>query len=170
LKIFGRFTDKLNKVVLLIASILFIFMSFCTVAQVFARFIIKNSLPWSEEYARYAFIYVVLLGITTGVKKQGHAFVELFIDRLKGKLKIVIQTVSDLVSTSFFAMLVVYGYKAAISASTQYSPATNTNMGIVYAALPISAFIMFIYSVEILINLLLKKQSTDDIRIIGREE
>ncbi len=170
MKNFSKFTNKLNTAVLFIASILFLFMSFCTIAQVFSRFVIKNSLPWSEEYARYAFIYVVLLGITTGVKKKGHAFVELFIERIKGKFKFVLKTISNLVSTSFFGLLIIYGYRAAISASTQYSPATNTNMGLIYAALPISAAIMFIYSVEILINTILNNQSTDDVKKFGREE
>ena len=37
--------------------------------QIFMRFILGSSLGWSEELARYCFIWLVFIGVSYGVKK-----------------------------------------------------------------------------------------------------
>ncbi|WP_308215409.1 TRAP transporter small permease subunit [Sinobaca sp. H24] len=38
--------------------------------QVFMRFVLSSSLGWSEELARYCFIWLVYIGISYGVKNN----------------------------------------------------------------------------------------------------
>ena len=47
-------------------------MSIIIVVQVFFRYVLQNSLQWSEEIARYMFIWLIYIGISYGVKTDKH--------------------------------------------------------------------------------------------------
>ena len=55
-------SDIINKCVSYIGMVIFIVLIVACVAQVFFRFILNNSLSWSEELARYCFIWMHMLG------------------------------------------------------------------------------------------------------------
>lgn len=40
--------------------------------QVFMRYVMQNSLSWSEELARYLFIWLIYIGISYGAKIMRH--------------------------------------------------------------------------------------------------
>ena len=63
-------SDIINKCVSYIGMVIFIVLIVACVAQVFFRFILNNSLSWSEELARYCFIWMHMLGAseTNGVR------------------------------------------------------------------------------------------------------
>ena len=51
-------------------------MSIIIVLQVFFRYVLNNSLSWSEELARYLFIWMIYIGISLGVKMDKHICVD----------------------------------------------------------------------------------------------
>ena len=51
-------------------------MSIIIVLQVFFRYVLNNSLSWSEELARYLFIWMIYVGISYGVKMDKHICVD----------------------------------------------------------------------------------------------
>ena len=51
-------------------------MSIIIVLQVFFRYVLNNSLSWSEELARYLFIWMIYIGISYGVKLDKHICVD----------------------------------------------------------------------------------------------
>ena len=51
-------------------------MSIIIVLQVFFRYVLNNSLSWSEELARYLFIWMIYVGISYGVKMHKHICVD----------------------------------------------------------------------------------------------
>ena len=160
------FTTNLNKQVLKITAVMFILMTIFVTAQVVARYVLNKSVPWSEEYSRYLFIYVVLLGSSVAVKEKGHVAVTMIADRLKGQLKYGVALFSTLISCGFFGVMIYSGYYSMLRAAIQVSPATATNLGLVYAAVPISGALMLLYSVEALLEQLRDgargQQPTDD--------
>jgi len=65
---YRKFVDKLNKfnvgflkVEKWVCDIMFLFLISCLIAQVFYRFILKTPAPWTEELARYSFIFAMYL-------------------------------------------------------------------------------------------------------------
>ena len=53
-----------------------------TLAQVIFRYVIAAPLPWSEELARYCFVWIVFLGGAIGLSRGIHLGVDLFVNML----------------------------------------------------------------------------------------
>lgn len=124
-------------------------------AQVFMRYILTYSLPWSEELARYCFIWIVYIGISYGIKRQRHIKVDILLLVLKGKAKIVLHIIANLIFFAFACFVVIYGYDVAarLLQFGQTSPALNLPIGLVYLATPVG---MALASVRIIQQLIIQ--------------
>lgn len=129
-----RFLDEnLEKMICVICLAL---MSVIIVLQVFFRYVLGNSLSWSEELARYLFIWMIYIGISYGVKMDKHICVDaVYTIMPKGAKKwyaIVAYALFLLfaVAIVYFGILVV-GMQIS---SGQVSPAMGMPMQYVYAA------------------------------------
>ncbi|MCC8189734.1 MAG: TRAP transporter small permease [Planctomycetes bacterium] len=120
--------------------------------QVFMRYVMQNSLSWSEELARYLFVFFVYAGISYGVKMQRHVRVEVFALWLPARVQRVVRVLSDVLFLIFALFIVYYGYQTAsrIFRLGQTSPALELPMGFVYGSLP---FCYLLVAVRLLQNL-----------------
>ena len=107
--------------------------------QVFMRYVLDNSLSWSEELARYCFIWLIYLGISYGVKSQRHIRVDVVLILLKGKWKVALNIIANILFLSFAVFVIIYGYGIATKLLTwgQLSPALNIPIWLVYLAGPV---------------------------------
>lgn len=107
--------------------------------QVFMRYVLENSLSWSEELARYCFIWLVYVGISFGVKKNRHMSVDVLSLALKGKWKIGLSIVANLLFLGFAIFVILNGYEISMKLLTwgQKSPALHIPIGLVYLAGPV---------------------------------
>lgn len=65
-KLFAYF----QKLVLAIITVALMVMMVVIIVQVFTRYVIFYSLPWSEELSRYLFVFIVLNGINIAVSQE----------------------------------------------------------------------------------------------------
>jgi TRAP-type C4-dicarboxylate transport system permease small subunit len=82
--------------------------------QVVNRFILHLSAPWTEEYARYAFVWLSLLGAAEATRKGDNLNVAFFQNLVKGFWKRAMVVASDLLSIIFFGFLVYHGFSWVI--------------------------------------------------------
>ena len=127
-------------------------MSVVVFVQVVFRFIVKSSLPWSEELSRYLQVYITFFGTAYGIQTGAHLGIEAFTHLLpKGGRKLLaslVQIVSMLVCT----LILKLGVDIVMSqmASGQVSPAMRIPMWVIYGAIPMGmAFCVIRYIVEI---------------------
>jgi len=97
-------------VVPFLMMVLFVLVFF----QVLNRFILHLSAPWTEEYARYSFVWLSMLGAAEATRKGGNLNVTFFQNMAKGVWKRVMIVASDLLSILFFGFLVYQGFSWAI--------------------------------------------------------
>ncbi|MDR3983605.1 MAG: TRAP transporter small permease [Dysosmobacter sp.] len=136
-----RFLDEnIEKMLCVIALAL---MSAVIVAQVFCRYVLNSSLSWSEELARYLFIWMIYIGISYGVKLDKHICVDAVYSFAPKSIKRYYAIVSYLLFLLFAVAMVYYGILVVgmqIS-SGQVSPAMGVPMQYVYAA-PVVGFVL----------------------------
>jgi TRAP-type C4-dicarboxylate transport system permease small subunit len=127
-------------------------------AQVGMRFILGSSIGWSEELARYCFIWLVFIGISYGVKKQRHIRIDAFLRLIHGKKQLKLEMIVNALFLLFAIFLLVYGGKIStqIFLWGQRSPALQVNMGLVYMAAPVA---MLLTTLRLMQRLLLQFKS-----------
>ncbi|ANT60890.1 ABC transporter permease [Salipiger sp. CCB-MM3] len=73
--------------------------------QFFTRYVLNDSLGWTEEIARYLLIGVTFAGSVMAARKNSHIAVEFIYRWAPRPLRRVMQGVIDLITTGFFATL-----------------------------------------------------------------
>ncbi|MCI8599713.1 MAG: TRAP transporter small permease [Lachnospiraceae bacterium] len=84
--------------------------------QVIMRYVFNNSLSWSEELARYLFIWLVFIGISYGAKQMKHLKIDVFLNIFPKKFRPYVIIFADMV-VLIFSIMVIY---SAYSIVTQY--------------------------------------------------
>lgn len=74
--------------------------------QIFCRFVLNNSLTWSEELARFMFIWSTFLSIGFCLKENISLKIDTFVTLFPKKVQLVISLISDLVMLVFFVSMI----------------------------------------------------------------
>jgi TRAP-type C4-dicarboxylate transport system permease small subunit len=123
-----------------------------TILQVLFRFVLRIPASWTEETAKYTFIWMTFVGSSLGAKNFGHIRVDMLENALKGPSKLALNLFCQVMFLLFAVILTVVGINMLISLSTrpQISAALKIPMQWVYAALPVG---MGLASMRIIRNL-----------------
>lgn len=118
------------------SAVFYIGFAFCVLVQVISRNFLPNAPSWTEELARYSFIYMVAFGGGLAALKHEFVNVNFLSDYLEAKspkaLKVVnvIITLAMLVLTLIILIKCVPGY--AFPSFVMYTTATNIPMQYIY--------------------------------------
>jgi len=99
----------LDKVTILLLAVLLLVVG----AQIFARYVLNHSLFWSEELARYLFIYLVFLGAAIALRREEHIQVSFFVEQLPPGLRRAIGVLVDLLLLAFAGTVLVQSARLA---------------------------------------------------------
>ena len=99
----------LDRVTLLLLTILLLVVG----AQIFARYVLNHSLFWSEELARYLFIYLVFLGAAIVLRREGHIQVSFFVEQLSPRLRRAVAVLGDLLLLGFAGIVFTQSVRLA---------------------------------------------------------
>ena len=81
--------------------------------QFFSRYVLGNSIAWTEEMARYLLVMLGFLGSTMAVRKGSHIAVEFFYRYMPMWLGRLMATVVDLINIAFFSIMAWVTFKLA---------------------------------------------------------
>lgn len=142
--VFKRVLDYIDNIIKWVAIAAFSTMTIMIVLQVISRYVFKSSLSFSEELARYMFIWSVLLGSAMCLKRRSHVNVEIVMAYAPNIIKKYGGLVANILSLVFYIILVYYGFIVVGVTMNQTSPALGIKMGYVYLSIPLSGIIMFL--------------------------
>jgi TRAP-type transport system small permease protein len=117
-------------------------MTITTLLQVAFRYVLNDPLVWSEELARYLFVWVALVGAGAAMRTGGHFGLDLFYRKLPTAGRAGVAMLISAVIAVFAATLLVYGVRETIQASVQLAPSLQIRMHWAYAAMPVGATLM----------------------------
>lgn len=114
--------------------------------QVVNRYIFGTTFEWTEELARFLFVWVVFLGSALIMGESGHLAVQLLPSKLEGTAAgLVLEVFVNLCSYAFTMLLLVQGAKMTSVMTFQMAPGLGISMSVVYSIIPVSAFLMILY-------------------------
>lgn len=148
---FGFLLDKFEETAI---TILLGTMIAVVFLQIIFRFIIKGSLPWSEELARYLMVWAVFIGASIGAKEGAHIGVEAFISMLPPKLKRFSIFLAGGFSILFCIIVAVLSFIVVnfLMISGQRSPAMEIPIFWAYLAISVGSVLMGIRFIQTTIS------------------
>ncbi|AMM83162.1 TRAP transporter small permease [Martelella sp. AD-3] len=131
-------------------------MVICVVWQVMSRYILRAPSIYTDEIARFLFIWMALVGGAYTFGKGRHLAIEILAPALSGWRKQLAQLLVVAV-IAFFAVAVMINGGGALVARTlangQVSPALQMPMGYIYIAIPVSGAVILFYCLQMAIRL-----------------
>lgn len=118
--------------------------------QVVMRRVFNNSLFWSEELARYLYVWQTWLGVSYAARNGTHLRITMLKDRLPAGAQKILELFVTLVWLGF-GIFVIYqgmGVVGTIAGFGQKSSALKIPMQFCYASIPVGMFLMCIRIVE----------------------
>lgn len=103
-----KFLDKHFEEILMV--FLLSLMSILIGVQVFMRYVMNDSLTWSEELARYAFIWATYIGVACAVKRNAHICVEAAVTKLPALYQHYAAILSHVLFIVFAVLVMKEGY------------------------------------------------------------
>lgn len=138
--------DKIDVIFKWMTAVILGGMTFVIFLQVVFRYIFKSPLAWSEELARFLFIWMTFIASYVGARKGAHIGVEALQKALPYPGGKILKTLSNLICTAFFFIIAYYTISFWPKLMTQISPALSLPMAFVYLSMIIgSAFMAFWY-------------------------
>ncbi|HLS66852.1 MAG TPA: TRAP transporter small permease [Pseudogracilibacillus sp.] len=113
--------------------------------QVISRYIFGNPFTWTEELARYSFVWVTFIGMTIGVKKGSHIALDVLQRVLKGRSKFILQLINYGLLILFSIALMISGWHLYELGLRQTSPSLTLPMNLVYSIIPLSGLLMIYF-------------------------
>lgn len=120
----------------------FAVMGLVLALQIFMRYVVNRPLVWSEEFARYLFVWVTFIGAGYGVRHKIHISMEVFFVRLPKALRIGVAIATNLLSIAVFAYLIPWGIRFIEDQNEILSSAMGIPMSWVFVSVPIGCLIV----------------------------
>ena len=142
--------EKINKAIEVVLVIIFSLMVVDVVWQVFSRYIIGKSSSFTEEFARFAMIWLVILGAAYLTGRREHLSMDFLLRNLEGeKLARRLNKIDVFVLLFALVVMVIGGGNLVYTTLYlgQLSSAMQIPLGYVYAIVPISGVLIIFYSI-----------------------
>jgi len=116
-----------------------------TFIQVLFRYIFHLSLAWSEELARYLFVWLAALASAYAFKTKSHFALRFLVNRFGKDLQKMICTFVAFVVSTFLAIFVWKAVEFTVSMANQVAPSTQMSMAVPYSSAIVGGVLMLYY-------------------------
>jgi TRAP-type C4-dicarboxylate transport system permease small subunit len=118
------------------------------ILQVFFRYVLKNSLSWSEEFQKYMHIWIIFLAVPLAYKNDKHIGMNIFFDKFPAKIQDLMRILVDGLWLIFGSIMAFYSIKIMKVAGSQKSPGLGISMDIVYSCIFIGGTYMIFMAIR----------------------
>lgn len=127
-----------------LAFVLFWALAFIVFLQFFTRYILNDSLAWTEEIARYGLMWLAFIGGAVVSRKKSHIAVELLANLMDpGPLRSVLLALVDFVTLGFLGLLAYFSVTIITRMHAQTMTVFDLPMSIVYGGVGLGCVLMF---------------------------
>lgn len=128
-----------------LAFVIFWLLGFIVFLQFFTRYVLNDSLSWTEEIARYGLMWVVFIGGAMVTRRNTHIAVELLSNVMKpGPLRAALLALVDFIKLAFLGLLAFVSLTITERMHLQRMTVFDLPMSYVYAGVAFGCFLMLI--------------------------
>jgi TRAP-type C4-dicarboxylate transport system permease small subunit len=134
-----RFAELLTTVLEYLSMAIIIIMALLVIAQVVLRYVFNDPLTWSEELARFCFIYLAFVGIGAAYGRRRHMFVDALIIELPPRLKRIVEVSVAWFATAFLVAVIGITIRTILELYRMEitTPALELPMAYIYLIIPL---------------------------------
>jgi len=126
-----------------LAFVIFWSLAFIVFLQFFTRYILNDSLAWTEEIARYGLMWIVFIGGAMVTRRNTHIAVELLSNVMKpGPMRQVLLAAVDIIKLAFIAFLAYISVTITDRMGIQRMTVFDVSMSWVYGGVSFGCFLM----------------------------
>ena len=128
-----------------LAFVIFWSLAFIVFLQFFTRYVLNDSLSWTEEIARYGLMWIVFIGGIMVTRRNTHIAVELLSNVMKpGLVRSTLLAIVDLIKLSFLGLLAWFAWTITERMGLQRMTVFDLPMSYVYAGVAFGCLGMFL--------------------------
>ena len=126
-----------------IAFVIFWSLAFIVFLQFFTRYVLNDSLAWTEEIARYGLMWITFIGGALVTRRNTHIAVELLSNVMKpGPMRAVLLATVDFIKLGFLALLAYFSVLIVERMHYQRMTVFELPMSWVYGGVAFGCFLM----------------------------
>ena len=133
--------------------VMLIAMSIIVFIQVIFRFVLRASLPWSEEVTRYLLVWTTFMGGAYCVRQKAHIGIEAFILLLPVKIRKIVGILVMMCCIALCLAIVKFGWDITLMVlrRNQLAPALQMPIGYAYIAIPIGMTLFVVRYIQTIV-------------------
>ena len=141
---------KINKFIEIFLVIIFALLVFDVLWQVFSRYVLNTSFAFTEEFARFALIWLSILGAAYLNAKREHLSMDFLYQKFSVKMQKKVAVLIEVLIFLFALVIMVIGGFNLVYTTLhleQLSGTLRIPLGYIYAILPFSGLLIMYFSV-----------------------
>ena len=131
-----------------LAFALFWVLAIIVFLQFYTRYILNDSLAWTEEIARYGLMWITFIGGAIVVRKKTNIAVELLLQFSSRKIARLLLAFGDIVKLFFIALLAYFSILITDRMGMQTMTVIDWPMSYVYGGVALGCFIMLARQIQ----------------------
>lgn len=128
----NKLIDRLFKGIDYFTGILTGLMVLFVFLNVVLRTFFNSGLTWSEELARYLFVYVTYIGAISAMRSNAHLGVDTLLSRVKPKVQMMLYLISQTLIAVIMCILVQGAFKMVLQNTQSRTAALNIPYSVLY--------------------------------------
>ncbi len=133
-----------------IAFVLFWALAFIVFLQFFTRYVLNDSLAWTEEIARYGLMSLAFIGGAVVTRKKAHIAVELVSNLMgPGPLRSALLALVDFITLGFMGLLAYFSVTIVERMHSQRMTVFDLPMSLVYGVVGLGCFMMLVRQAQV---------------------
>lgn len=140
----------LNRAIEVLLIAIFSLLVLDVLWQVFGRYVLNTSFSFTEEFARFALIWLTILGAAYLNGRREHLSMDYWLNKLEPAARARRLRYIELLMFVFALVVMVIGGGNLVYTTLrlgQVSAAMNVPLGLVYAIVPISGLLILFFSI-----------------------
>lgn len=154
----------------IVTALALFLMAVFVLGNVVLRYAFNSGITWSEEAARFLFIWMTFLGAIVAFRHNEHLGVDLLIKRLPARLKKIVYVISNLLVAYILWLIFEGGLKLVNLNADNAAPATGIPMSYIFGSGIVMSVGMFTILLYNLYRIFTDDKALDDLTRMKESE